>query len=209
MAIENYSELQSAVADWLWGRSDLATVIPTFIANAEAGFRRDPRIRRLRENLDFLVSQESTTLPDDFKALESLAHDSTTLKGEVDIVQAGDLAAWKRRHTSPGAPRVAAIIDRTSLRVAPVPDTLYRMKLSYWGTITPLSDTNTSNWLLAGHPDIYLYATLVETAPYLRDDARLGVWRSEYERRMEEFHSLTERGQWGGSLVARPSNPIG
>lgn len=208
MAINSYATLQSSVADWLWGRSDLVSVIPTFIASAEARLRRDPRIRQLTENLVFLVSQESTELPADFKSLESLAHDSATLKGELEIVQAGDLPRWKTRYGATGAPQAGAIINRRSLRVAPVPDTLYQMRLTYWAGIAALSSTDTTNWLLTNHPDIYLYATLVETAPYLRDDNRIPVWGGEYERRAEELHSLNERGQWSGSLVARPRNPI-
>jgi hypothetical protein len=40
------------------------------------------------------------------------------------------------------------------------------------------------NWLLTGHPDVYLYASLVETAPYLKDDSRVPVWMAELDRRL-------------------------
>jgi hypothetical protein len=33
-----------------------------------------------------------------------------------------------------------------------------------------LSDSNTSNWLLANAPDLYLYASCLEGAKYIRDD---------------------------------------
>lgn len=41
--------------------------------------------------------------------------------------------------------------------------------------------TTDPNWLLTGHPDIYFYGTLVECAPYLKDDARIPVWESRLQ----------------------------
>ena len=53
MAISNYSELQTAVANWL-DRDDLAARIPEFIALCEARFNRSLRIRAM-ETLDISV----------------------------------------------------------------------------------------------------------------------------------------------------------
>lgn len=41
--------------------------------------------------------------------------------------------------------------------------------------------TTDPNWLLTAHPDVYLYGTLVESAPYLKDDARVAVWEQRYQ----------------------------
>lgn len=41
--------------------------------------------------------------------------------------------------------------------------------------------TTDPNWLLTAEPDIYLYATLVESAPYLKDDERIAVWEQRYQ----------------------------
>ena len=45
MAITNYTELKSSLADWL-NRSDLTTVIPDFITLAESQFNREIRNRK-------------------------------------------------------------------------------------------------------------------------------------------------------------------
>ena len=42
--------------------------------------------------------------------------------------------------------------------------------LSYLPNMGALSDTNTSNWLLANAPDLYMYASCLEGAKYIRDD---------------------------------------
>jgi hypothetical protein len=49
----------------------------------------------------------------------------------------------------------------------------------------PTNDSST-NWLLTAYPDTYLYAALVESAPYLRDDERVALWRAELDRRIAE-----------------------
>ena len=59
MAISNYSELQTAVANWL-DRDDLAARIPEFITLCEARFNRSLRIRAM-ETLDISVDTVSGT----------------------------------------------------------------------------------------------------------------------------------------------------
>jgi hypothetical protein len=54
-------------------------------------------------------------------------------------------------------------------------------------SITPLSDASTTNWLLTAHPDIYLYATLLEATPFLIEDARVPLWETELQKRLEEL----------------------
>jgi len=56
-----------------------------------------------------------------------------------------------------------------------------------------LSDSNTSNWLLSLSPDIYLYGALLQATPYLRDDERLPVIASLYQRMIEDMNISNER----------------
>jgi hypothetical protein len=43
--------------------------------------------------------------------------------------------------------------------------------LTYWKTVPALSNSNTSNWLLAAYPDAYFYGALAQTGTYLKADA--------------------------------------
>ena len=60
--------------------------------------------------------------------------------------------------------------------------------------VTTLGGAVTTNWLLTAHPDIYLYGTLLESAPYLKDDARVVVWQTEYDRRIVSVRNPTTSG---------------
>ena len=65
MAISTYAELQSAVGDFL-NRQDLTTVIPTFIALAEADLNRSIRHRSMLTRSTATIDSQFTALPTDF-----------------------------------------------------------------------------------------------------------------------------------------------
>lgn len=204
--ITTYAELQTSIANWLI-KTNLTATIPEFIQLAEARLRRDVRARKL-QNTTLAVSTENVTLPSDFRSLESLAHDGSTYYGPIDIVTADKLPLIKARLGATGVPSHAAILDMV-IRFAPTPDGTYTLDFSYWRKLDALSASNTSNWMLDDHPDIYLYGALLESAPFLKDDARVPVWERRYEQALEELHSLTQDNQFGGGSSARHYTPIG
>src|SRR4029077_8126435 len=70
--------------------------------------------------------------------------------------------------------------------------------IEYVRKLPPLSLYGT-NALLVEHPDIYLYATLLESAPYLQHDDRIPMWNDEYERRVREIDIERERTKFGAT----------
>lgn len=218
MAIETYAELQSSVADWLL-RDDIDDVIPDFIHNAESQLKRgvavnvdgkEETIQVRKFVFDTLsVNSEEENLPDDFHSMEILAHDTSSHAGGLETASVDELALInERRGHAAGAPTHYAIIGREKLRFAPPPDEEYTLNFGYWKTIRHLSDTRQDNWLLRDHPDIYLYASLVESAPYLKDDNRLPMWERTLAKRLISLDRHTQNVQWSGPIKATPRNPI-
>lgn len=206
-AIPNYDALKDEIDDWL-NRDDLGTTAETFIWLAEEELRRDRRVRRQSERT-FTVSSESENLPTGFVEMEALYHDGPTYYHEIEIVSADMLAEIKRRNgADTGTPTHAAIINGTSVRLAPAPDESYDLRLVWWETVPHLGSSRPTNWLIDNHSDIYLFASLVQSAPYVRDEERLPMWRMELERRLEDMHTDSERKRYSGSLVKQTRNPI-
>lgn len=206
--ITTYQELQDHIADTLI-RTDLTTPITTFIQLAEASFKRDKRVRKLQTR-EFSLSADGNSLPSDFHSLESWYHDGPTYFGQIEIVNS-DMIGWLKANRFGGAqlgpPFHAALVAGT-VRFAPAPADTYATKMTYWRKIAALSDTNTSNWLLADHPDIYVYGTLVHTAPYLKDDNRLQIWQTLLTSALGELDQATEDEMFSGSM-RRNFQPIG
>ena len=89
MAIGTYSELQTAVANWL-DRSDLGSRIPEFITLSEARINRLLRVR-LMENvkvISLISGSKRYPIPSDYLQLRTIQYDassiaSTTLNGDI------------------------------------------------------------------------------------------------------------------------------
>lgn len=203
--IEDYAGLKAAIADWLV-KTNMTAVIPQLIQLTEARLRRDPRARKL-QNTTLSASTGDHTLPSDFRSVESLTHAGPTFFGPVETTTADQIPLIKAQLGTTGPPAFAAVLDGI-LRFAPAPDGTYALKFSYWRKLDSLSGTNTTNWLLEEHPDIYLYGALREAAPYLKDDERVPVWQERYESALEELHTLTQDNQFGGT-GRRRYDPIG
>lgn len=196
--ITTYAELKTAVGTNWPNRTDLTGREAEFIALAEAGFKRDPRFRKLA-TAALTVSADALTLPTDFRSLESWEYNDGTHFGEIDIVPMGNLSLLKARYGSTGVPRAAAIVANSAY-FAPVPDLSYTTRFTYWRKITSLSDSTTSNWLLQAHPDAYLYGALIHLEGYMKKDARIATWKALYEGIAEEVSRDAEDQQWGGNL---------
>lgn len=79
-----------------------------------------------------------------------------------------------------GAPVFYADIDYNHYLVVPTPQVAYPFQITYYETPDHLSDANQENWLSQNAPDLLLYACLLETAPFLKNDQRLQVWQQMY-----------------------------
>lgn len=190
MAITTYSELKSSVADWL-NRDDLTSVIPDFIALSEAQYNRSIRHRnmivRSRASID---ARYSATPPDWIQTVQLIL--LTNPVQPLNFITNEEIN--KRRAASSAVSRPNSFTHvGTEIAVYPAPDSTYEGELVYYGKIPALSDSNTTNWLLDLSPDIYLYGSLIQATPYLRDDERLPMISSLYQRMIEDMNISNER----------------
>ena len=201
--ITSYQTLQDEVVREL-NRSDLVTDVPRFIQSAEDTLRREPRVRRLRVTEDFIVSEATHTVPDNFRSLDSLSFSGVGgFTGELQVVSVGDISGNLATFGPLGLPKVVCY-DGEKLRFAPVPDAAYTMLLSWWETVPRLGGSVLTNWLLEEHSDIYLYSTLLESAPFLRDDARIQTWVGLMESRIEGLHKSIPDTLYSGPISRPP-----
>jgi hypothetical protein len=193
MPITTYSDLQTSVADYL-DRSDMTSVIPTWIDLAEAQFQRVIRDRRMLQRSTADVDSQFTQLPSDFLEMLNIQLNGSTIQG-LEYRTPSALDAERPFLNQYGKPIFFSIVGET-LEVLPNPNgTAYTTELLYYQKIPALSDSNTSNWLLTNHPDVYLFGTLKQSAPYLKNDERLTVWSALYQQAVEELRVQDDRSQ--------------
>lgn len=205
--IQSRSSLRSAIQDWLL-RPDLEDEADRFVQLAEARLRRDHRVKRLF-NTTLTITGPEEDLPDHFLELESIRHEEVRL-GHIRIDSVQNVQRERNYWRSGGVPVVVAVTDGPRLLVGPEPDRTYEVELEWWGTFEPLNSNVLSNWLLEEHPDVYLYAALVESGPYLRDeDGRTETWNARLELALEDLRRTNENRRFAGPLSRVPSRVIG
>ena len=196
MPISTYAELKSAVADWL-NREDLTAVIPSFITLAEADISRTLRDYRMEKRSTATLEAQYSALPADW--VETIRIQLTDGTHRLELVSDGALADMRRsRSDATGRPTHYAH-TAGGLELFPTPDASYEAELVYVAKVPALSDSATTNWLLSAAPDVYLYGALVQSAPYLKDDARATIWAGLYQSAITNLNAASERARYSGS----------
>lgn len=206
MAITTYSELKTAVADFL-NRDDLTSAIPNFVSLAEASLNRRMRSPEMVTRATVTVDAEYENRPADW--METIRYQVNTNPITVlEFVTPEEAIIQKTKFSVSGVPLFFSTVG-TQFQHIPAPDGSYTGELMYYARVPGLSDSNTSNWLLTANPDIYLYATLVQSAPYLKEDERIGVWASILERLMAEYEVAEQRAKIGSSRLVTRTRTFG
>jgi hypothetical protein len=194
--IADYDELKAAIADFL-NREDLTAVIPTFIKLAEADISRSVRDFRMEKRSTATVDTQYSALPADW--VETLRVQITGTSSRIEMVSNGALADMRaQRGDIPGKPTHYAH-TAGGLEMFPTPDAEYTIEILYYGKITSLSVAAPTNWLLTAAPDVYLYGALIQSAPYLKDDARAVVWAGMYQSAVTNQNAASDRARYSGS----------
>jgi hypothetical protein len=203
MAITTYSELQASVASWL-NRDDLAAVVPTFIALAEAQIARDVRHWRMIEQTTLTVNEQYEAIPDDWVETIRMVL-STSDRRKLETGSLNELMDRRHVDDSVGAPTLYAHVG-DQFEFYPTPDGSYSVELTYYRTVPALSGSNPTNWLLTQAPDVYLYGSLVQSAPYLSDDQRATIWAGFYAASVSQLNAASDAARTSGSLRLRTRN---
>ncbi len=186
MALSTYADLKAAVASWVDREdSDFAARVPDFIALCEQRLNYGDavnsglRVAEMEKRALIAVVDGVASLPDDY------------LEARLFRGTAAPFAPLEFR--TPGG--AAAAYGGT----LPPPATV---DLYYYAKIPALSDASPTNWLLTKASNVYLYGSLLESAPFEADDARMQTWQALYASAVQGLKS-TDIGARFGLGVAR------
>jgi len=199
--LATYSDLQTSISAWL-KRSDLDAYIPDFISLCEAKFNRELRISAMEQRVTATLDEEYEDLPTDYAEMRSLQ--ITGPYGRpLQFMPPEDL---RRRFPEGcvGTPVNYTIIG-DSLQFGPPPSGSYPLEMVYYTKFEALSDSAPTNWMLTNAPDVYLFGSLLEASPYIKNDARIPVWEAKYGQALNSVRNEDVRKRHSGSpLAMRP-----
>jgi hypothetical protein len=194
MAITTYSELQSAVENWL-SHTLFTARVPEFIALFEATANRKLRVRQQEAVATLTPSAGAVSLPADYLDWRRLTFTGSP-RVELDYVEPSWLQA--AYPTIPAGIPTVFTIEGATLTIAPVSDT--PLELLYFQKIAALSDTNPTNWLIAAHPDLYLFGAMVEAEMFGVNDERMPLWKSRRDEIFDEIRELSKTTRGPGAI---------
>ena len=197
MAISTYAELKTAVANWL-NRDDLTANIPDFITLCEARLNRVLRTRAMEGlyTASTIAGQRDYNLPASYLQMRALRLNTSPLtvleyvSPEImDRVWAG----------SSGGKPVAYTIKANELFLGPSPDSAYTMEMDYYRKFPSLSTIITTNEMLTDNPDVYLYGSLLEAEPFIKNDNRIQVWGTSFYKAITDIQDQDSKDRHSGS----------
>lgn len=208
MTVTTYATLVTAVTEWLAREEDATLIarIPTFIQFAEAKLNRELFVRQMetrsRASVDTSSSEpEFVSLPDSFQSMKRLRLSGVTGKPRLHFRSQTQMDDYRESIANvSGQPCYFTIIGE-ELELCPTPDSDYVLEMTYRKYIPALTETSTSNWLLLLAPDLYLYGSLLESAPYIKEDGRAQTWGNAFSSTLATLNNL-------GMMSAFNASPI-
>jgi len=199
MAISTYSELQTAVANWL-DRDDLSARIPEFISLAEARFNRLLRLRSMesKQTASTVSGQRNYNLPASYIQMRNFQLNTSPITTLSYVTPEIYDRLWGG--STGGIPKFYTIVaDEISL--GPIPGSVMTMEMLFYRRFDNLSASTTTNWLLTYAPDIYLYASMLEAEPFIMNDERVPLWATALDRAISDMQEQDNKDRHSGSAL--------
>ena len=187
-AVMTYDSLVDDISTYL-ERTDQATLdkIPTFIMLAEQVIAAEIKF------LGNLTVQQSTMVSTQ-PVIDKPARWHKTVS--MNVVVAGErqpillrkyeyLREYWPNATDTGVPKFYCDYDYTHWLIAPTPAQAYSFEVLYYERIQPLDSSNQTNWFTIYAPQALLYGTLLQAMPFLKNDERIPMWQSQYDKIMQ------------------------
>lgn len=195
--IPDYAALQARIAQYIDDTTQTAR-IPGFIELAERKWDRTLFVPTREVAATATATGERLALPTDCKVVRG-----------VVITGFGQLRQTNPSETFQNAtgPRPNSYsVQGSEIVFDPPPTASTPVTILYYQTLPLLSVSVTSNWLLAAHPDLYLFGTLIQASAYLVNDGRIPLWKAAHDETLAEIMQFGQHQRYGGGpLVARPS----
>lgn len=199
MSLANYTDLQAAIASW-GHRTDLAALIPDFVALAEARIGRDLRLRSqvIHTTLSTAAAIQTVATPTDWLETENITL-NTTPPRNLSIITPEQMDIRFPLNYYAGAPRYYTMLG-TNLVLGPTPDAVYAIGFDYYQRPVPLATTAT-NSLLTNSPNLYLYAALHELCRYTREEDLAMKWLKMYTADKDQLQVSDDAALRSGSAL--------
>ena len=195
----NYTTLKSGIADYLH-RDNLTAQIPGFIELAESYLFRELNVKELQTSVaGTTIAGGYGTLPTDFGSVARITVTHSSWTTNLDYMAVADVADTVLTH-----PQFYSLENNQIRIIGAGVGQAYT--LFYTPDISPLSASVSTNWILTNASELYLYASCLEAARYVRDAGEIATLSQSVALALESARRFSERRGLpsSGSLRIRP-----
>jgi len=153
---------------------------PKLVAMAERRIATELKIQGFIRAVssNFAATQAVYQKPDRWRETVSI-----TVSGKPIFTRSYDyLKNYWPDTSETGAVEFYADYDYQHWLFVPTPASTTEFEILYYEMPRPLDTENEENWLTKYAPNLLLYACLLESAPFLKNDIRISTWQAMYDR---------------------------
>jgi len=203
MALDNYANLKASIEQWSH-REDVKAIVDDFILLAESAMYSNPdaslRIRDMEQ-----TATASTIITDDFVALPTGYLDFRRVSITVnDVEYPLEYKTPEQMNidtTRSGIPQYFTIIDKIYFEL--LPDDVYTINMDYYGKLTALSASNTTNAILTNYPGIYLYGALTALEQWAASPENEALNYNRFIKTISGANKTSNKGRFSPRPVQR------
>jgi hypothetical protein len=192
MAIGTYAELLTALENHL-DDYDLDDRLPEFVTLGEARIGREVKARQMEQRVSTTPTTVYVNVPSDFVSIRGVRIQGTTI-GFMDFITPDAFFAGFASSNAGLSNKYTIFGDEIIFPTVPTGN----VELWYYKKLAALSSA--TNTLFTTNPDLYLYAALCPSAPFLLNDKRIQVWEGLYRQTRDSLNVSHDAGRFPAGM---------
>lgn len=165
---------------------------------AEKRLFREVRTRDMETALSVTIASGVATVPSDFVELKYAYIDGSPTR-TLQVRPARWIVENYPVRSSDGKPHFIGV-DGANFVFGPYPDSGYDVKGTYYKRLTAVATS--ANALFTTNPDLYLFASLAELEPFLKNDKRVALWEAKYQQIRDLVNGEAKQDLYMGGPLA-------
>lgn len=190
MSINTYATLKTSIIAWS-KRADILSLVDDFIDLAESDMWTKLRIRDMETVTTGSIAARTLALPSGFLQMRKLRLISGNKSFELEFATPESLKV----DSTNGLP--SAFTVNTQIEFNRTPDSTYTYEITYYKSLTPLSDAAPTNAVLTRFPTIYLFGALMFEGAWELNAEKEAKNQSLYLAAIERANSVDQKGRYG------------
>ncbi|WP_164658258.1 hypothetical protein [Tropicibacter sp. Alg240-R139] len=182
-----YDDFKTHLSVFLWKDNDATLIasLDNLITMGTASLEQLLKIEDRVKLAAFPITANEMPLPADFRSIRSVTSTETSTVGEFYYTTPAKLITTRSLVGATNVVNAYSLLGPSILFAGPFSvGTPFNTILAYYGTLPDYRGTNTS-FLAEKYLDLYTYAVLKQTAPFLREDERVTLWQNMFKEALE------------------------